>query len=141
MKLLVPVQPDALRPTAQQAASAWADRVLADRAQVERMREVDDPADFYVPHAQRFVQDPRRTDEPALDLLLSMVQTGEEWLDIGGGAGRYSLPLALRAGAVHVVDPSTAMLGALRASMAEHDISNITVSEGSTYQRDLHLGG
>ena len=57
MKLLAPTPTAALRPTAEQAAAAWADRVSADRQQVERLREVDDPADFYVAHAQRFAQD------------------------------------------------------------------------------------
>ena len=30
-----------------------------------------------------------------LDILLSLARPGETWLDIGAGAGRYALPLAL----------------------------------------------
>lgn len=130
MNLIPPTRPDALRPTEQQATAAWAERVEADHMQVERLREVDDPADFYAPHAQRFAQDPRRTDEPALDILLSMVQPGDEWLDIGAGAGRYSLPLALKARQVHVVEPSPSMLGALRAGMVKYDIANVEIADG-----------
>jgi SAM-dependent methyltransferase len=130
MNLIPPAQPDALRPTEREVTDAWSARVQADRAQVQRLREIDDPTDFYAPHAQRFAQDPRRTDEPALDLLLAMVQPGEEWLDIGAGAGRYSLPLALRAGRVRAVDPSPSMLEALRAGMVKYAIANISITDG-----------
>ncbi len=130
MNLIPLAQPDALRPTEREVTDAWSDRVQADRAQVERLREIDDPTDFYAPHAQRFAQDPRRTDEPALDLLLAMSQPGEEWLDIGAGAGRYALPVALKAGRVRAVDPSPSMLQALRAGMEQYDISNIDITDG-----------
>jgi 2-polyprenyl-3-methyl-5-hydroxy-6-metoxy-1,4-benzoquinol methylase len=121
---------DALHPTERQAAEAWAARVRADRDQVDRCREVDDPADFYGPHARRFAQDPRRTDDAALDVLCAMVRPGETWLDLGAGGGRYSLPLALEAGLVHAVDPSPAMLAVLREGMGTHGIDNIEITEG-----------
>jgi 2-polyprenyl-3-methyl-5-hydroxy-6-metoxy-1,4-benzoquinol methylase len=121
---------DALRPTREQATEAWAARVRADHEQVDRCREVGDPADFYGPHAKRFAQDPRRTDEPALDVLLSMVEPGDTWLDLGAGGGRYSLPLALNARHVHAIDPSPSMLAVLREGMTQYDISNIAVTEG-----------
>jgi 2-polyprenyl-3-methyl-5-hydroxy-6-metoxy-1,4-benzoquinol methylase len=121
---------DPLHPSEQAATEAWAARVRADRAQVERCREVSDAADFYEPHARRFAQDPRRTDEPALDVLRSMVEPGDTWLDLGAGGGRYSLPIALLARSVQAVDPSPSMLAVLREGMAEHGISNIEITEG-----------
>ncbi len=123
-------QVDVLRPSAEAAGAGWALRVQAAREQIERLREVDEPADFYKPMAQRFGQDPRRTDDPALDVLRSLADAGETWLDIGSGGGRYALPLALRVGQVHAVDPSPSMLDVLRAGMTEHGIGNIEVSEG-----------
>lgn len=123
-------QADILRPTAEAASLAWADRVRAEREQVERLREVDDPADFYAPMAKRFGQDPRRTDDPALELLRSMARAHERWLDIGAGGGRYSLPIALLVAQVHAVDPSPAMLDVLREGMAEHGIDNIAITAG-----------
>src|SRR5688572_14051651 len=86
MQLPRPTTPDALRPTAEAALAAWAARVDADREQVERAREVDDPADFYAPVAARFRPgqvkhparhaghlDPRR-QEDVLALLRSLAR-------------------------------------------------------------------
>lgn len=120
---------DALRPTATQALAAWADRVRAEREQVERCRELDDPADFYAPVAQRFRQDPFRADDAVLDALLELVRPGEKWLDIGAGGGRYALPLALRCERVIAVEPSAGMRDVLRAGMREHGIRNLEVRE------------
>lgn len=109
---------------------AWADRVRANRAQVDRLREVPDGRDFYAPVTGLFRADPRRTDESVLEVLCDLAQPDETWLDIGAGAGRYALPLALRAKRVIAVDPSQGMLDTLREGMAEHGIANVTVLEG-----------
>lgn len=121
---------DALRPSLAEALEAWARRVRANREQVERMREVVDGPDRYAPVASQFKVDPHRSDEPALEIIKSLVVPGETWLDIGAGGGRYALPLAFRAGEVIALDPSEGMLGVLRESMAEHDVSNIRVVQG-----------
>lgn len=105
---------------------AWAGRVRANREQAERVREavVDD---FYSPVTSLFVADPRRRGEPALDALLAIAGAGETWLDIGAGAGRYALPLALHVRRVIAVEPSSGMRRALRAGLAEHGIENVRV--------------
>ncbi|HEV8490177.1 MAG TPA: methyltransferase domain-containing protein [Candidatus Limnocylindrales bacterium] len=109
---------------------SWADRVRANREQVDRVREVPDGPDFYAPVTSLFRADPRRTDEPVLDLLRALVEPGDTWLDIGAGAGRYALPLALLAREVIALDPSTGMLDALRDQMTELGIANIRPIEG-----------
>jgi SAM-dependent methyltransferase len=119
----------ALRPTAEEALADWAQRVRANREQAERVREETEGADFYAPVAQVFRADPRRTDEPALDRLLDLVRTGETWLDIGAGGGRYALPIALKAGEVIAVDPSAGMVEQLRAGMTDAGINNVRVVE------------
>jgi SAM-dependent methyltransferase len=121
---------DALRPAPEAALAAWAARVRADREQVERCREIADPSDFYAPLAQRFAQDPGRTDDPTLEVLRSLVTPGETWLDIGAGGGRYALPLARRGARVMAVDPSPAMLAVLRDGMERHAIRDIEMMEG-----------
>jgi SAM-dependent methyltransferase len=109
---------------------SWAERVRANREQVDRVREVPDGRDFYAPVTSLFRDDPRRTDEPVLDILRGLVEPGETWLDIGAGAGRYALPIALLAREVVALDPSTGMLDALRDQMTEFAIPNIRPIEG-----------
>jgi CTP:molybdopterin cytidylyltransferase MocA/SAM-dependent methyltransferase len=110
---------------------AWAARVVANAEQVERFREVPDGSDFYAPVTGLFRADPRRTDEPVLEALLELVQAGETWLDIGAGAGRYALPIALAlapsGGRVIAVDASPGMLDALMELQAEHGITDVEV--------------
>ena len=119
--------PDDLRPTAANALQAWRRRVSANREQAERVREGAPPSDFYAAVASDFRVDPRRTDEPALDILRSLVKPGETWLDIGSGGGRYALPLALLAKEVIAVEPSEGMGAVLREGMAAHGIPNVRV--------------
>ena len=118
---------DALRPSPSDALAAWGARVRANRDQAERVREGEPPKDFYAPVASNFKADPRRTNEDALDVLRSLVEPGETWLDIGAGGGRYSLALALLAKEVIAIEPSDGMLGVLREGMAEHGIANVRI--------------
>lgn len=102
-------------------------RVRADHEQVERCREVADPADFYAPVVSRFRVDPRRTDDEVLALLVEHCRPDETWLDVGAGGGRYALPLALHVREVIAVEPSPAMVATLREGMAEAHIDNVGI--------------
>jgi SAM-dependent methyltransferase len=117
-------------PAATDLEATWADRVRANRVQAERLREAQ-ADDFYAPVSNLFVADPRRTGEPALDALLAMARPDDTWLDIGAGAGRYALPLALRVREVIAVEPSGGMRRALRTGMGEHGIGNVRVVPGA----------
>jgi len=120
---------DVLRPDKHQALKEWARRVRANNEQVEKYREAPERPDFYGPVASSFKADPRRTDEPVLSIIQSLVHPGETWLDIGAGGGRYALAIALHAGEVIAVEPSAGMLTVLRESMAEFGIENIRIIE------------
>jgi CTP:molybdopterin cytidylyltransferase MocA/SAM-dependent methyltransferase len=113
--------------------ASWAARVRANAEQVDRFREVPDGADFYAPVTGLFRADPRRTDEPVLDALLRLVESGETWLDIGAGAGRYALPIALAlaesGGRVIALDASPGMLEALLEIQSEHGVTDVEVVE------------
>ena len=116
---------DSLRPAETDALAAWRARVVADKEQVERAREVEDPSDFYAPVTSRFRMDPRRTGDPTLDALLALALPDDVWLDVGAGGGRYALPLALAVREVFAIDPSPSMLAALRDDAAADGIENI----------------
>lgn len=116
-----------LRPSAEEAAAAWRELVIAERDQVERLPNRPRPEDFYGPIADRFKSDPHRTDEPVLDVLRGLVQDHETWMDIGAGGGRYTLPIALLARRVIAVEPSAGMRNALVEAAQEHSIENIEV--------------
>jgi SAM-dependent methyltransferase len=123
--------PDALRPSASDALRAWADRVRANREQVDRFREAS-PADFYAPVAGLFRANPRRpdTNDPTLEALRALVRPADTVLDIGAGGGRYALPLALDTRQVIAIDPSEGMLRVLRDGLAENAIDNVEVIAG-----------
>jgi CTP:molybdopterin cytidylyltransferase MocA len=110
--------------------AAWAERVRANREQVERFRERPDGVDFYAPVSAIFRDDPDRVGDPVVDALRALARPGDTWLDIGAGAGRYALPLARVVREVVAVDPSPGMLATLQESMAEHGIANVRSIEG-----------
>lgn len=118
---------DALSPDIADLLDAWRTRVRDDKTQVDRCREVADPADFYGPVADRFRMDPRRTDDPTLNALLALARPDDVWLDVGAGGGRYALPLALAVREVVAIDPSPAMLAALRDDAVADEITNVRV--------------
>ena len=129
------VNPDVDTPAdhARAIEAAWAARVRANREQVERIREVPDGADFYAPVNSLFRADPTRTDDPVLDALLRLVRSGETWLDVGAGAGRFALPIARAldpsGGAVIALDASPSMLEGLREIAEDYAIENVRTIE------------
>ena len=112
------------------AEAAWGARVRAHHEQTARVRETQEGGDFYAPVSRLFIADPRRTDDEVLPHLLPLARPEDTWLDIGAGAGRYALPLALRVRDVIALDPSAGMLDALREQATQHGISNVRAVEG-----------
>jgi SAM-dependent methyltransferase len=125
--------------TAATLEAAWAERVRANREQVEQVREVPD-RDFYAPVSSLFVADPRRTGEEALEALLALADPADRWLDIGAGAGRYALPLAIEVAEVIAVEPSASMRNALRTGKGEHGLANLRIVAGAWPDALAELG-
>ncbi len=71
-------------------------------------------------------RDIHRTDDDALNALFALIDSDATILDVGGGAGRFALPLATRAKHVTVVEPSEEAVGMLQERAAEAGLSNIT---------------
>jgi hypothetical protein len=77
-----------------------------------------------------FRADPQRRDEPTLEALRSLVLSSDVLIDIGAGAGRYALPLALVTRRVVAIEPSEGMRRVLQSGMSEHGIGNIEILDG-----------
>ena len=75
-------------------------------------------------HTYRF--DPTRTPEPQLAATLEHLSPDDEIIEVGGGAGRIGLPMALRARSLTNVEPSDAMRDQFAISVNEHGITNAT---------------
>ena len=113
--------------------AAWAERVHANNAQVDRFREVPDATDFYAPVTSLFRADPTRTDEPALAYLLGLVRPRRHV----AGYRRRGRPLrvadrpgvAATGGSVIAVDPSAGMLAGLHEISDEYGITNVRTVE------------
>ncbi len=108
------------------AIEAWREQVLAfDRAMADMRREGQEHGHSRPVFAAGPL-DPYRTDDPALNGLYKVVCEGAEVLDVGGGAGRFALPLATRAKRVTVIDPSAESLDLLRTRASEFGFTNVT---------------
>jgi hypothetical protein len=82
-------------------------------------------ADRWGASAQRFTADPRREPDANLAAILEYIRPGHVVLDVGGGAGRYGLPIALRCKQVVNIEPSRGMGEAFEASAKDAAIANV----------------
>ncbi len=114
------------------AAEAWKARIEAHDEQSLRARgDQPEPADFWSTLAAGFQADPRRSDDPVVNLLSQWATPQTSVLDVGGGAGRYALPMALRCRQVTVVEPSPSMVAQLLEGAREAGIENVSTVEAS----------
>lgn len=110
----------------------WNRRVKAHHAQSIRAQEGQEPSeDFWRPFAAAFHSDPRRTDDPVVNRLLREVQPESTALDVGGGAGRLALPLALQCHHVTVVEPSPSMMDLLQQGAKDANIHNLSIVQAT----------
>ena len=105
------------------AAERWGGMV---RARAAQKAEIATPLTEarWAAYAPTYRFDPRREPEPSLAAALEFVEPDDVVVEIGGGAGRIGLPLALRARALVNVEPSPAMREQFVACAAEQGIVN-----------------
>jgi SAM-dependent methyltransferase len=108
--------------TAAETYAARIDAVRAQRARLHGAPPPDDPWGGLV--ARRFRYDPHRPLDANLAVLASYLQPEDVLIDVGGGAGRVALPLALRCREVITVDASPGMGAEFTAAAAEAGIMN-----------------
>ena len=125
------------------AADRYAARVDAVLAQRTRLRGPQPPGDLFagLPSDHPLVKaHPRRPLDPNLEIVASYIGPDDVIVDIGGGAGRISLPLALRCREVVNIEPSAAMGAGFRSNAALAGVGNARVVEGDWIQVDPPLG-
>jgi hypothetical protein len=115
-----------------EAASRYTARVDAVLAQRTRLRGKAPPGDLFdglPPDHPLMTADPRRSLDPNLAVIAEYAEPDDLIVDAGGGAGRTSLPLALRCRGVVNVEPSAAMGAGFLANAARAGIDNTSVIE------------
>ena len=118
------------------AARLYADRYDAVWEQWQRLFGPQ-PDDMWAgPAAAQFRFDPRRELDANLAALASYVEPGDVLVDVGGGAGRVSLPLALRCQEVVTVEPSPAMAAEYAGLVQEAGITNARLLSGDWMEAD-----
>ena len=101
-------------------------QALVDAVQAQRARLVAPQTENgrWDRMAKQFRMDPRRELDANLAAVAALIQPGDSVLDIGGGAGRVSLPLARHCREVVDVEPSPGMCAEFAESAAEAGITN-----------------
>jgi SAM-dependent methyltransferase len=111
--------------SAAETYAARVDAVLEQRTRLRGAQPVDDLFAGLPPDHQLLKTDPGRPLEPNLEIIASYVEPEDVIVDVGGGAGRYGLPLARRCRELINVDPSAGMLAGFEANARQAGISNV----------------
>jgi SAM-dependent methyltransferase len=116
----------------------WKQRVLSHNDQTIKVREgFVGTKDSWRPVISHFADDPHRANDPVLNRAIHEVSLEATVLDVGGGVGRYTLPLALHCRHITVVEPSEVMIEALQKGAKEARIHNLTTIQ-STWEDARH---
>ena len=108
---------------AERYAAVYDAALVAERFADHRRR-----ADHWADLAELFRLDPHRPWDKNLHAIAGHLQPADVLLDVGGGAGRVSLPLARQVREVVLVEPSDSMRSQFVASRDEAGIRNARVS-------------
>src|SRR5215831_12215721 len=125
------------------AANRYAARVDAVLAQRTRLRGPQPPGDKRAgcpADHPLLTADPLRPLGPNLAVIASYIEADDVIIDVGGGAGRMSLPLALRCREVINVEPSPTMAMGFKRNAAAGGISNTRIIEGEWPIVDVPAG-
>ncbi|MDP6453424.1 MAG: class I SAM-dependent methyltransferase [SAR202 cluster bacterium] len=114
--------------TSRSPVDKWMAQVEAHHTQSVSVMDVTQrTGDFWAGFAPSFRDDPRRADDVVLNRLSEFVEGEDTVLDVGGGAGRLAIPLAMRTRSTTVVEPSDSMVNELRLAMRDAGVDNIDI--------------
>jgi len=125
------------------AAEHYAARVDAVLAQRTRLRGTEPSGDLFgdlAPDHPLLSADPRRPLDANLKAIAEFIEPSDAITDVGGGAGRMSLPLASRCRSITNVDPSANMGAAFLANAKAFGISNVSLITGDWLATDAPQG-
>ena len=115
----------------QTSASARHDALVAAYDAQRARYAAPDRSDAWGALAQRFQADPRRPLDSLLTKIASYIKPDDVLIDVGGGAGRLSLPMALRCKEVFVIDPSPGMGKVFDSVLKDSGIGNARFVQAS----------
>jgi hypothetical protein len=106
------------------AIADYAALIDAVNAQKERVQGPPRPDIWGGETAKRFRADPKRQMEDNFQILADFVRPEDIFVDVGGGAGRLTLPISLRCREVINAEPSAGMVEEFDGCVAEAGIAN-----------------
>ena len=106
------------------AAAVYAEIIDAAEEQRRRLGTRTPDGDRWSASATRFTADPRREPDANLRAILQYIEPQHVVIDVGGGAGRYGLPIAMRCREVINVEPAAGMGKAFEETARQAGIEN-----------------
>ena len=116
--------------TPESAVARWRAMVAAHHAQSERLRDLDwRPAHgVAAPSVESFRADRGREDDTRIiDALRRIVPPQGTFVDVGAGAGRFTIPLGRDVARVVAVEPNESMRQALQRDVQRAGLTNVEI--------------
>jgi SAM-dependent methyltransferase len=119
-------------------AAHW--RQMVEARQASETRRVPEGQNRWDDRAQRFARLTQGLDpstEPFVRALKAALRPGDSVLDVGAGAGRYSMAIAPSVARLTAVEPSPGMRAAFEAETKDRGLSNVRLVAGSWEEADV----